>query len=115
MAYRKPTEPEARLLVELARAATTTVPAGWLQSVLVEPMEDGGMGSLRLQLPNVAPSGVSRLIGSELLFKDRDGVHVLASLYLDSVGTPVELDLWKVDFSPLLGVPDELPAATVPR
>jgi hypothetical protein len=65
---------------------------------LVEEMNDGEMGSLAF-----APLG--RKLGgsvSECQFWDSDGILVFAALNLDSDGQPLELDIWKVDFSPLV-------------
>ena len=66
-------------------------------------MSDGGMGSLAFY-----PLG-RRLGGtvSECQFKDLDGVLVLAALNLDREGKPLEVDLWKVDFNPLLQWPKQ--------
>ena len=44
---------------------------------------------------------------SEYLFHDKDGIPVLATLYSYSDGQLHELDIWKVDFSPLLAYPDK--------
>ena len=79
-----------------------------LDAMQVEPMDDGGMGSLA-----IAP--LKRLFGScaaECHFYDQDGVLVLATLNLDSFGLPFEIDVWKVDFSQTLRWPsrDELVA-----
>lgn len=72
-------------------------------SLLVEEMDDGGMGSLAF-----APLG-RRLGGtvSECQFTDADGVLVCAALNLDDTGVPMELDLWKVDFKPLVRWPQK--------
>ena len=43
---------------------------------------------------------------SEYEFKDKDGVDVVASLFLDKEGNLYELDIWKVDFSELLSLPN---------
>jgi hypothetical protein len=61
-----------------------------------------GMGSLRF----VGQNG--RKFGScvaETTFTDADGVLVSAALYLDQFGELFELDLWKVDFSPVQRIP----------
>lgn len=70
-------------------------------SLLVEPTDDGGMGSLAF-----APHG-RRLGGtvSECQFTDADGVLVHAALNLDVDGRPLELDIWKVNFEPLVRWP----------
>jgi len=75
-------------------------------------MDDGGMGSLRLATDE-ALQQPRRLMGrraAELQFIDADGVTVLASLNLDQNGELLELDIWKTDFSPLIQIPDDLPA-----
>ena len=71
-------------------------------------MDDGGMGSLRLQ---VDTSGGIRRFGrcaSELRFRDVDGVLVVATLNIDDAGLPFELDMWKTNFEPLKAIPEDL-------
>jgi len=73
-------------------------------------MEDGGMGSLMLATDE-ALQKPRRLFGqraAELQFLDADGVSVLASLNLDQNGELLELDVWKIDFSPLKRIPDDV-------
>jgi hypothetical protein len=74
-----------------------------VDSTLVGEMDDGGMGSLAF-----APLG-RRLGGtvSECQFTDADGVLVCAALNLDENGFPLELDMWKVDFEPLVRWPEK--------
>jgi len=63
-------------------------------------MNDGGMGSLKIMSsPTIDPRFGSR--ASECWFNDSDGVLVTAVLNLDQEGRPFEIDVWKVDFSPL--------------
>jgi hypothetical protein len=72
-------------------------------------MNDGGMGSLELKLPQSRSD--ARTLGSqvaELGFVDHDGVAVIASLNVDQDGLPFELDVWKTDFSRLVRIPDDL-------
>jgi hypothetical protein len=108
MAFRNITDREGRLLRVLAAAVPELgLDAEWPHDLLVEPMDDGGMGSLRLS----GRKGVSLRIAAELKFTDVDGVPVLASLYVDDDGTPLELDMWKVDFNSLIEIPVDLPAA----
>ncbi len=67
---------------------------------MVESMNDGGMGSLRLLPSNVNKE--NRLFGkqiSEYKFLDSDDIEVIASLYLDQNNELFEIDVWKVDFS----------------
>ncbi|WP_052692059.1 DUF6984 family protein [Teredinibacter purpureus] len=68
-----------------------------LSEMLVEPMQDGGMGSLKL-----GSNHESRSFGkcaAEIESEDSDGVPVIFSLYLDKSGAPYELDVFKADFS----------------
>jgi hypothetical protein len=68
------------------------------------------MGSLRLATEDVLqwdrPMG--RRV-SEVQFVDADGVSVIASLNVDREDRLLELDLWKVDFSPTVQVPAAFP------
>lgn len=69
------------------------------EGFMVEPMSDGGMGSLAF-----APVTKSRRFGrmaAECRFHDLDGVLVTAALNLDQDGAPLELDVFKADFSVL--------------
>lgn len=72
---RKPSDAERHLSAALVgKASSLNLPTGWLESLEVQAMNDGGMGSLRL-----FPQGVSvatRIFGkraSELIFEDVDG------------------------------------------
>ena len=73
-------------------------------------MDDGGMGSLRfVPLGKDSSSGI-RKFGSEISschFTDEDGILVSVALYVDPSGCPFELDVWKVDFSPLVRIPND--------
>lgn len=106
MAHRRPTDAEVgliRLLVNRAEAGVM-LPFEWEQQLLVEALKDGGMGSLRLILG--ADQGTRfGSVASEFEFLDVDGVKVLASLYLDEHRMPLEIDLWRTDFSPLRALP----------
>lgn len=71
-------------------------------SATVQDMRDGGMGSLRFS------GSEQRRYGSTLAeaeFKDADGTPVSVALMLDEAGDLFELDIWKVDFSPLVRIP----------
>lgn len=74
----------------------------------MSPMKDGGMGSLRI-LKGMADTGNRRFKTqiSDCMFKDCDGVEVVASLNIDENGELFELDIWKVDFSPLIDIPSK--------
>ena len=106
---REPTDPERRLLALLAEQASDLEP-GWHEGLLVSEMDDGGMGSLRL-IARGASISEKRRFGTkvaELQFTDADGVEVLVTLNVDTDGQPLELDIWKTDFSPLIKVPDDV-------
>jgi hypothetical protein len=69
---------------------------------LVEPMSDGGMGSLQFG------SRSNRRFGSciaSATFTDTDGVPVSATLNVDQFGELFELDIFKADFSALQQIP----------
>jgi hypothetical protein len=76
-----------------------------LSERLVRDMSDGGMGSIQF----CPPEPKKRLYGSTIgegSFLDEDGTLVSVSLNLDQSGDLFELDMWKVDFSPLLRYPE---------
>lgn len=75
-----------------------------LDDAIVEEMDDGGMGSLRF----CDSGGEVRRFGKQLVereFADIDGVPVIVTINLDNQGALYELDIWKVDFSPLKKLP----------
>jgi hypothetical protein len=72
--------------------------ASLLRGELVEEMNDGGMGSLRFVAGPDRQFG--KCVGSAE-FNDADGVLVSVALNVDQRGQLFELDIWKVDFSPL--------------
>jgi hypothetical protein len=103
--WSRPSGLQLRLLTLLA-SKWSERPSSWVDSVLVSPMDDGGMGSLRLAMTE-APSR-DRRFGrkvAEHQFTDSDGVAVLASLYVDQDDLPFEMDVWKTDFSPVTDSP----------
>ena len=67
---------------------------------LVEDMNDGNMGSLRFTTPDSRTRKFGKKI-SEAEFADEDGILASAVINLDDQGNLFELDIWKVDFSPL--------------
>jgi hypothetical protein len=69
-----------------------------LDALWATPMQDGGMGNLA-----IAPLG--RRFGSaaaECHFYDSDAALASAVLNVDSAGDPLEIDVWRVDFDPLV-------------
>ncbi|CAN0627471.1 protein of unknown function [Burkholderia multivorans] len=75
-----------------------------LSGCLVEDMNDGGMGSLRFYRQNSGKRFLREDV-CQMMFSDADGVPVLITLSLDNFGQLFELDVWKVDFSPLKRFP----------
>ena len=116
MVSRKPSEREMHLIQTLAAAVChLLVDPDWTERLLVEPLNDGGMGSLHLHMQGSdKPCRRFGRVGAELAFKDTDGVDVIASLYLDGDGAPFELDMWKVTYAPLIEIPEVLPPARCP-
>jgi len=96
---------EATLITSMLR----TSPKGnellpLIPECLVEEMQDGNMGSLKF----VTSESRRRRFGEKIAeaeFVDEDGVLVSATINLDDRGDLFELDLWKVDFSPLKRYP----------
>jgi hypothetical protein len=78
-----------------------------LAYLMVVEMKDGGMGS-RLLIPQGAEA-TDRSFGKQIAsgeFTDSDGVPVSVTLNADILGNLYELDVWKVDFTPLTSWPD---------
>ena len=77
-----------------------------LNNVLVNEANDGGMGGLQF-ISSIADS--DRIFGrvvSEAEFLDEDEVIVSVELSLDTNNQLFELDVWKVDYSPVSRWPD---------
>lgn len=112
--WTKPTTDQVRLIRCLTNAVDSLrLPPNWIDTAKIALLDDGGMGSflIRFESPPNKTNSPYRIV-SELTFNDSDGTPVLASLFIDNVGSSSEVDLWKVDFSPLISVPDNLPNAT---
>jgi hypothetical protein len=105
------TKPEAGRLLRpeeaaLIRALLAGVyPAEAIERTLkdsrVANMQDGGMGSIRF-----LGSGAFGKALVEAQYLDSDGVLVSITVNADKQGKLFELDLWKVDFSPLKRYPN---------
>lgn len=92
------------LLMTNSKFAKVIIPT--LNTALVEEMDDGGMGSLRF-ISCAADSG--RSLGrkvAEAEFMDEDGIPVYVELNLDNHSQIFELDIWKVDYSPVSRLPN---------
>jgi hypothetical protein len=72
-------------------------------SLRVDEMADGGMGSLLFR----RGASIAKFAVSEVFFLDEDGVLVTATLNSTAEDQPVELDVWKVDYKPLKRWPSE--------
>jgi hypothetical protein len=46
---------------------------------------------------------------AEYIFKDADGVDVIASLNVDQNNELFELDIWKTTFDQLVRIPENIP------
>ena len=74
-------------------------------SISAVDLNDGGMGSIRLI---GGTDDAPRRMGRELVtvsYADEDKVPVSISLNVDERGSLYEIDIWKVDFSPLRRYP----------
>jgi uncharacterized protein DUF6984 len=71
---------------------------------LVKEMKDGGMGSLRFKDVDNGERSFSKKM-AEAEFADEDGIPVSVVVNIDNNGDLLELDLWKVNFSPLKRYP----------
>lgn len=79
--------------------------------LLIEPLADGSMGSFR-----IGEFAAARKLGysvAEVHFSDADGILVTAVLNVDTQDQLFEVDVWKVDFSPLQRWPIEGAMASV--
>lgn len=104
---REPTRIEDRLIRLLIEKANRNCRMEiQLDDYLVQPMEDGGMGSIKI-IPYQFRNIIKRVGGpmvAEIHSFDKDQVEVIISLFLDINDMPYELDIWKVDFSPLISL-----------
>jgi hypothetical protein len=108
MPLRKLSQEEERFLQFMVDKASLPLPADWKQTIRVKPMDDGGMGSLLL-FPDGTEESQDRAFEKTIAeheFKDADRIDVLASLNVDRSGQLLELDIWKMNFDPLIRFPD---------
>jgi hypothetical protein len=89
-------ERETPLIVHLLAQAKLTVDISQLHA---SPMDDGGMGSLLFATAGTGPRHAKEV--AVCYFEDEDGVSIRAGLNVDQHEQLYELDVWKVDFSPL--------------
>jgi hypothetical protein len=109
MSQRPLSDDEKRLFIALVnRSNHPENLMRFVDQVVVENMNDGGMGSIKLfVISNPDASRKMKSQVSELQFYDADGVIVIASLYMSEDGLPFEIDVWKTTFDPLIRIPQE--------
>jgi hypothetical protein len=94
---------ERAVLIELISGAAlpdALMTPDALDAYRVRQMLDGGMGSIRFVSGPGGRAG-DRFNAVERFYNDADGVLVSFTLNLDDHGEPWEIDVWKVDSSPL--------------
>ena len=99
---------EIEIIEYLANVAQYPLVNDWYNYYQATPMDDGGMGSLLLTPVNV--SSKEREFQSQIadcIIEDTDGMDVIISLNIDQNRNLFELDVWKCDFSPLIGKLDK--------
>lgn len=94
---------EKPLLLFLLDRAKLVIP---LDGIKVTPLNDGGMGSLQFCSSHTEHRSLGKT-ASECTFRDKDNTEVLVFLDLDQNAQLFELDIFKVDFSPLLQWPTQ--------
>jgi hypothetical protein len=87
------------LLMTKPQLAELLIPV--VKNILVEEADDGGMGGLLFIscIPN-SDRNIGKTI-AEAEFVDRDGVVVSIELTVDNNDKLFELDVWKVDYTPV--------------
>jgi hypothetical protein len=99
-------EPERMLVYRLLQQeGENSSSLSRLESLDVQEMPDGGMGSL--YFPRPGEDSHARRFGrriAELQFNDADGIPIVASLNVDQDGDLYELDIWRVDFKPVISL-----------
>lgn len=76
-----------------------------LESLFVEEMEDGGMGSLKVVVEGEDRRRYGGTV-ADMDSHDVDGMYLLISVIVDTDHNFYELDIFKGDFSPLIKIPD---------
>jgi len=101
---RKINDIEKAILEYFIKEGSLQLPNGWNQNLLVQQMDDGGMGSF-LVFQNSYDMDVKRKFGKqvdEFEFVDDDGIPILVSLNADQQDEPFEVDIWKVNYKPVI-------------
>ena len=98
---------EEKLLEFLIQKSSIKFSSDWKKKLLVQSMNDGGMGSLLLLPDGIHSIRENRCFKktiSEHQFTDQDGIEVIISLNIDNHDRLFELDIWKTDFSQLIRI-----------
>lgn len=92
------------VLEYLVSKADLDLPEGWDRSLFTKQMDDGGMGSFLILKENHSRNDSPKFGRqvSEYQFNDEDGVPVLVTLNVDEHNDLFEVDVWKVDYSPVI-------------
>ncbi len=78
-----------------------------LSEARVSEMDDGGMGSLLFESKHNRGRGIGGItVIGDAEFYDSDGTIVSLGLNLDEYYELYELDVWKIDYSPLINFPE---------
>ena len=92
----RPITKKEKDLIEYLTNSSISIPS------FVLDLKDGNMGSLTFDLKN---NQLRNKIIATANYLDDDGVLVDIELTSDTSGNLFELDIWKVDFSPLISYP----------
>lgn len=104
---RRPSIKEMYLIDYLVQKGNFHIQDDWKDNIMVHPMNDGNMGGLTIYQNDLINE--DRHFGSmisDVQFNDVDQSIVLVSLYIDNNGKLFELDVWKIDFRPLIDFPN---------
>lgn len=95
---------QSEVLAYLIGKAHLKLPDKWGQDLHVINMEDGGMGSFSV-VYDKNQIQENRSFGrqaSDFTINDEDGIPILVTLYLDENDLPYEVDVWKINYSPVI-------------
>ncbi len=95
---------ELRLIGRLAVFAAEPVDISNLEQASTIPMDDGGMGSFAINPTQPRSKGLTAVAWADAT--DADGVPLSICLFVDADRRPREFDVWKVDFTPLVRMPE---------
>ena len=100
-------ENERKLISCLLKGTKIEIPNNYFENMFIEEFLDGGMWTLYFlnSKKSVDERKMLKRI-SEKQFHDKDGTPILVSLNIDEDNILLELDIWKVDFAPILKYPE---------